>query len=552
MVKNKNIHSNIIYDPKYKWDQQQLSEIMIYFKGDFYYENNHYKKDKAIIKLHELFKPVFDDGKLSYSTVAKKIAKIFDYIRGHYSFILNAPDFTLAAVDRIRAYPIYYTDKDPIIFSNSAKIIQKECGLYEIDKLSMIEFEMSGFVTDRDTLYKSIYQLLPGEIVIYEKNNQKLHRHRYYQYELGSYKKNHKSEDDLLIELHNVHLKVFGELIDSLDGRPVWLPLSGGLDSRFILSMFLDLKYNNITTFSYGVKNFWEIKRAKEIAEFLNVKWYHVPYKPNQTRKYFYTKDRENYYQYALGMNTVPVMMDYYAIVLMREEGLIPDDAIFINGQSGDFITGGHIPDIQNKEENIKFLLNKIIGKHHNLWEQLKTNKNLEAISEKILLNINKKHDDLILYDDFASYYEFYEWQERQCKSVINGVRVYEWFGYDWRLPLWHDELMYFWERVPCDVKIKQKLFKKYLEIKNPSSVFNKDWYLPDYLHVPLLLRIMSSLSRQVLPDYDFQTKFVNYYSTYAAYYPQNNYWDYLKESSGHRNPISFHAKMISQSINNK
>ena len=104
------------------------------------------------------------------------------------------------------------------------------------------------------------------------------------------------------------------------------------------------------------------------------------------------------------------------------------------------------------------FLLNKIISKHHSLWEELKTNKNLEAISEKILLNINKKQNDLLSDDDIASYYEYYEWQERQCKSVINGVRIYEWFGYDWRLPLWYDELMYFWERVPWNLKIKQKL----------------------------------------------------------------------------------------------
>jgi len=539
-------------DPKYNWAQQQLRDIKICMKGEFYYKDSHYKEDEALTKMHVFFKSIFDNSEVSRSQLIKKTAQIFDMIRGDYSFIIDAPDYTLAAVDRIRSYPIFYTDKDPVSISNCAIMIQNECALHKIDELSLLEFEMSGFVTGPDTLYESIYQVLPGELIIYEKNNQKLHRHRYYQYALGSFKNNHKSEDDLLIELHNVHLKVFSELIDSLDGRPVWLPLSGGLDSRFILSMLLDLKYKNITTFSYGMNKFWEIKRAKEIAELLNVKWYHVPYKPDKTRKYFYTKGRESYDRYAWGLNTVPVMMDYYAIVLMREEGLIPDDAIFINGQTGDFLTGGHIPQIQNKQNDIKFLLNKIISKHHSLWEQLKTNKNLETISEKILLNINKKQNDLLSDDDIASYYEYYEWQERQCKFVINGVRVYEWFGYDWRLPLWHDELMYFWERVPWDVKIKRKLFKKYLEIKNPSSVFNKDWYLPDYLHVPLLLRMMSSLSRRALPDYDFQTKFVNYYSTYAAYYPHNNYWDYLKESSGHRNPISFHAKMISQKIKSR
>ena len=88
-------------------------------------------------------------------------------------------------------------------------------------------------------------------------------------------------------------------MIDSLNGQPVWLPLSGGLDSRFILAMLLQLKYDNIETFSYGVVGFWEIKRAEEIAKFLNIKWRHITYDPNKTRKYFYSKERENYYQYV-------------------------------------------------------------------------------------------------------------------------------------------------------------------------------------------------------------------------------------------------------------
>jgi asparagine synthase (glutamine-hydrolysing) len=532
-------------DPRYGWSKSTVSNIDIYLKGDFYYENTHYEKIEAFDKIYELFS-LYNENSLS----VKKLVKIFNNITGHYSFILNSQNTTLAVVDRIRSYPIYYTEKDAFVISNSPLIIQNESSLYEIDDLSMLEFEMSGFVIGRETLYKSIYQLLPGEIVIYNKDIQKLRSYRYYQYELGADKKNLKSENDLLKELHNVHLKVFSELINSLNGRPVWLPLSGGLDSRFILSMLLELKYDNITTFSYGPNNFWEIKRAKQIAEFLNVKWYHIPYEPHQTRKYFYEEDTKNYYKYAWGMNTVPVLSDYYAILMMRERGLIPYDAIFINGQSGDFLTGGHIPEIHNKEEDINFLLNNIIGKHHSLWKHLKTNKNLDIISNKLLSLINKNHNDIISDDDCANYYEYYEWQERQCKYVINGVRVYEWFNYDWRLPLWNDELMYFWERVPWEVKIKQNLFKRYLEVKDPSSVFSRDWYSPDYQHVPLPLRILTTLARRIFPNYDIQTKCVNYYSSYAAFYPQIRYWDYLKESSGHKNSISFHANLILKSIN--
>ena len=88
---------------------------------------------------------------------------------------------------------------------------------------------------------------------------------------------------------------------------------------------------------------------------------------------------------------------------------------------------------------------------------------------------VNLSSESKISASDVARYYEFYEWQERQCKFVINGQRVYEHFGFDWHLPLWNDDLMFFWEKVPWKIKCKQKLFKKYLSVYDPASVFNKN-----------------------------------------------------------------------------
>ncbi|MEJ2261712.1 MAG: asparagine synthase-related protein, partial [Nitrosopumilaceae archaeon] len=42
---------------------------------------------------------------------------------------------------------------------------------------------------------------------------------------------------------------------------------SGGLDSRLILAMLIKLGYDNIFTYSYGLRGIWEINTAKEIAK---------------------------------------------------------------------------------------------------------------------------------------------------------------------------------------------------------------------------------------------------------------------------------------------
>ena len=48
---------------------------------------------------------------------------------------------------------------------------------------------------------------------------------------------------------------------------------------------------------------------------------------------------------------------------------------------------------------------------------------------------------------------------DRQSKYVVTGQKVFEYYKHEWRLPLWDDEYLFFWEKVPLEFKFKQKLF---------------------------------------------------------------------------------------------
>ena len=464
------------------WHKSSTSNVIIFYSGIAYLKDNSCLFDKTSENISDYFN--IDD-------LSDQLKEKIQNIKGHHSFVIETQDYLLAVVDRVRSYPIYYADTNDVFVLSSETNTFEELHLNNLNKESLLEFEMSGYVAGRKTLHKKVYQILPGEYLLYEKKNKKLQRERYYRYGLGDYSLSQKTEDKLLKELHQVHLKIFSEMVNLLNGRSVWIPLSGGLDSCFILAMLKELNYENITTFSYGSRKFWEVKKAQKIAKFLNVKWHHVDYNPKIIRKFFDAKNRKEYYKYAWGMNTVPVLNDYYAILMMKENGIIPEDAVFINGQSGDFTTGGHIPDLENISYETSSLIEKIINKHYSLWQQLKVVNNLKYITDMISSEVNLSSKSKISASDVARYYEFYEWQERQCKFVINGQRVYEHFGFDWHLPLWNDDLMFFWEKVPWKIKCKQKLFKKYLSVYDPASVFNKNWNVPryNYEHMPFMLR---------------------------------------------------------------
>ena len=60
-------------------------------------------------------------------------------------------------------------------------------------------------------------------------------------------------------------------------------------------------------------------------------------------------------------------------------------------------------------------------------------------------------------FENFHRIYEILEFEDRQVKYVINGQRLYEFFGYEWRLPLWDSLYLNFWEKVPLEYKFDQK-----------------------------------------------------------------------------------------------
>jgi len=365
------------------------------------------------------------------------------------------------------------------------------------------------------------------------------------------------SEDDLLKKHDEAINLTFLKLVDSLNGAPVWIPLSGGLDSRLILAKMIELGYDNLNTFTYGIPQLWEVKYAREIAKSAGIKWQFILYDPHQTKKIYHTIERKEYYRFGSGLCSVPFVNEYFALKYLIEKKAKPDDSVIINGQSGDFLTGGHIPAGLEKTKNsivsFEYLVNLIIEKHFSLWPNLKSSENLKVIKEKIRNILLPFISNSMSLDTAAQAYELHERQERQCKYVVNGQRVYDWFGFDWRLPLWSDELMEFWRDVPWRIKFGQRLYKKYLTHYNPENLFNLEIkvnrnYCPPFLKLPS--RIYTGLAKIFNLDYDyFNRTFIKYFGAYSPYYPQKTYFEFLKDSKYHRNTVSYYSKILLNSL---
>ena len=129
-----------------------------------------------------------------------------------------------------------------------------------------------------------------------------------------------------------------GNLINSVNNRPIVIPLSGGIDSRLIASVVRFLGYKNVYCFSYGSKNNFESKVSARIAKKLNFKWFFVEHTIANQKNFFTSSLVSDYEQYADNFSSIPYHQDLFSINYLKKKKLIPTNSIIVNGNSGDFI----------------------------------------------------------------------------------------------------------------------------------------------------------------------------------------------------------------------
>jgi asparagine synthase (glutamine-hydrolysing) len=461
-------------------------------------------------------------------------------LQGNFSFLIKDKDKkVIACVDKIRSFPLFYSYSDKTLFiSDSPHTIREKINTNK-EYLSFLEFQMSGYVSGRDTLFKEIKQLQAAEFLYYD--GSKIDVRNYY---LFYQPKNIElSEEKLIDKLHDINCSIFKRLIQRLNGRPVLLALSAGLDSRLILCLLKYLKYDNINTFSYGIPGNWDARWAATIARKLKVNWFFLPYTRGLGQKVFSSQEYLDYAQFAHRYTSLPFILDFPALWQLKRSNKLPDNTVMLNGQTGDFISGNHISDSFNQDKvSREVFFQAVIKKHYSLWENLHTEDNLRKIKNKITGVLPLPLQENMDRDYAMKLYELWECRERQAKYVINGQRPYDFFKLSWELPLWDDQYLYFWSALPFKYKFKQTLYKKYLEKFDFFAVFrNVNFYKyssPAYINLFKYFFWIFGKKR-----FYYRKMLLSYWQNDAYYYSLYSYKEYLKYAKYHRSAISYHIR---------
>ena len=512
------------------WNKYKINNGFVYYTGSV----------ALVEKLKEQF--------LNKNFSEKKIKKfLLDHNRNS-SLIIKTNNFFLIVTSFSRDNQIFFRlKKKKIIVSNNIKNL--EINNDELDEKSLFEFSLSGYSLGMKTLVSGVYSLGPASIIYGTKEKFKILR--YFCYHKTLKKKYEKNIKEYFFKINEIIDDSINHIIENSNDRTIFIPLSGGLDSRLIISKFHEKKYKNIKSFSYGLKNNADALIAKKVADHLDIKWDYIWFEKDKFRKLYFSNFKKEYDNIAYQFSCIPSYGEVFFLNFLKEKKYFTKNPIMVNGQSGDFNTGLHIPkslydldknNLSNKLVNVVEAINK---KHFCLWlrDELKIN-NYE-INETIENSLDK---DLLNYP-LSDIYENWEYSERQCKYVVNGQKAYEFFNFDWFLPLWDSEFVKFWTTVPLELRYKQNLYRAYLYDWNYKDIFEgiNDKVTAFTGAGNLGIRIFSFFLNFILTK-DSKQKilgFTDYFSRYGSQYQFFSFYKFLQMRGKVKNAVGFHIRQL-------
>lgn len=433
---------------KEKTEYQWIADEHIKFKGYFFLDEEFYSGSNAI----NCLRAQKNDTDMKSLLVR---------MNGSFCFVLENENQTICAVDRLRSLPLFYTRNDGNMqIGDDVDALVKNMPVRNILEISEKEFiSTSLFVTGNKTLLEGLYQVEAGTFCVFDKETSKISTVQYFQMEHGDFVNDFNELEKSFWQAYGMVAK---HLVRALNGRTAVIPLSGGADSRMVLTMLKLEEYKNVICYTYGRENNTEAEISRQVAEEFGYPWIFVPYTKKMWKEARKSKELLDYKEYAFAFTSTPHLQDFLAVKYLTEKNMIPQDGVFVPGHSGDLIAGSHITKEYLKSDLsrdafLQSVYSKFFTSH--IDSEIK-----ESIAKRFPLCEDGETEKM------ASWIEWFNIQERQAKFIVNSVRAYEFFGHEWLIPLWDNCLFEFWKHVPMEWRYQRKLYFTIVKSQIPST----------------------------------------------------------------------------------
>lgn len=361
---------------------------------------------------------------------------------GQWSGVVVTKSRALLSSDMPRSFPLLYryvagtwlVSDDPQALIDAAPT--------SWDATGRLQFRHAAYTLGTRTLLQGIYQLPAASSVELIDGDPTPHVHpwkalRYHQ---------RITDEPTFRQLFTQALEQAVERVVKLtQGRRLAVPLSGGLDSRLILSLLKLAGASDVVAFTYGTAGSREAKISQQVAQSLDVPWYFVELSEAKVRQAWQAEGGA-FIRNAWAGASLPHYQDWYALRELTSTGVLPAGTVILPGHT---IVGNlHGQELLDPKTPMsrKDWVELLAHQHLNLQGQQDLVAALAPIRKPLLEAV----DELLTVDTLDARQSLIEWfnvRERQAKYINHSMRAYEHFGLDWALPMLDLEVIEVWER---------------------------------------------------------------------------------------------------------
>lgn len=409
------IELHLQYLGKYQWTKS----------GEFYFIGYAFDQNNTLYTQAENFQN-------------QDIHALVKQLRGAFSIISVEKNITHIYQDTIASFPLFYKKEDQKVIIQTSPTSQGESW-----SVTAVEDFQNIFCTQYDSTLLPAWKSIPaGHHLSIDVINNTIALERYFHHFSLKKASSNPDKEKQLVEIIDNWAQ---QILQFAQGNPIWIPLSGGYDSRLILCALLKAQAPKLHAYTYGKSLSPEVVNAHKTAKELKVDWHFIPY-DDRAFMNFFSQYWENLSVHNHHFQSLPHEQDFFALLALKQQGLLKDNFIVVPGYCGDIPTGSYLKkrDIQVKDY--------IQEKHQ----------------------VQAQH----LISDISDWDAYQQWlcENRLSKFIVNSVRSYEYFGGKWMLPMWHQDFLNLFYDLKNEEKWNQKFYVETI-FKHYFEPFNVDFY---------------------------------------------------------------------------
>ncbi len=390
---------------------------------------------------------------------------------GHWSLVRTGDSGALLAVDAIRSFPLFYET------TASARVSDDVLCLADVDtstvnRAAADEFLLATYVTGPETLYAGIAQVQAGELVQWRDGEVPTGR----AYRRTAHDDSGPTEPAEADEVfRSVYHAALQRTLARHRGTQILVPLSGGLDSRLLLATLREFGRDDVLAFTYGLPDSREVEISRRIAESLGTPWRLVPQRPDDVQRAWASEEAGRYIRTAFAGASLPHVQDWYAVRALTRDGTAAPGALVLPGHT---VVGNvhdqHLIDDPGPvpAERIR---SAVVHEHFVLGAGPAAALARPYITDKVDAFLRDVDYDPLSGLSRADAIEYYNVHERQTKYINNSVRVYEFFGLAWELPMLDLPMHRLWESMSLDLTKDRQWYAGFVGREYARATGNPD-----------------------------------------------------------------------------